>query len=486
MKLRSQAIGRIRPPGLTCLCLLLLVPKVWLQAAEPSACLELKVDASQVTGGINRELLGVNHGPLSVYQPGALYNGSNALDLSTWYREAGIRSVRLDEFGYIDFQAFFPNFAADPDKPESYRFAVADHYLQAIVDAGADIFFRLGYSEKPQRVDPPGDYDKWTQVMLHVIRHYRQGWAKGHHWNIKYWEVWNEPSGEGWTGTPLEYFRLYGTVAPAIKKLDPALMVGGPALGCPDPKKDRVFAGAFIEYCQGHQLPLDFFSWHHYFIKPQEFVEHATRHRQDLDAHGFKNTKLFLTEWGWYSGRPTHQTDRTTIDDAAADISAMVILHDRVDLAHFYVGDAMAGYPWGLFDFVHNEGTVSARPRKSYYALKAYHALTQTPLRLQCQAGEDVERGGCGFLAGLAEDHRQITILLSNFGTHTNQYRIRVANLPWKDSTLVDTLLLDSRHNLEPAPRKSCTPKAELAIEGGMEVPSVCLIRLLPESASTK
>jgi hypothetical protein len=146
----------------------------------------------------------------------------------------------------------------------------------------------------------------------------------------------------------------------------------------------------------------------------------------------------------------------------------------------------MAGYPWGLFDFVHNEGTVSARPRKSYYALKAYHALTQTPLRLQCQAGEDVERGGCGFLAGLAEDHRQITILLSNFGTHTNQYRIRVANLPWKDSTLVDTLLLDSRHNLEPAPRKSCTPKAELAIEGGMEVPSVCLIRLLPESASTK
>ena len=141
--------------------MLLLVPKVWSQAAEPSACLELKVDASHVTGGINRELLGVNHGPLSVYQPGALYNGSNALDLSTWYREAGIRRVRLDEFGYIDFQAFFPNFAADPDKPENYRFEVADRYLQAIVDAGADIFFRLGYSEKHQAAGV-GPAPRWS------------------------------------------------------------------------------------------------------------------------------------------------------------------------------------------------------------------------------------------------------------------------------------------------------------------------------------
>ena len=263
-------------------------------------------------------------------------------------------------------------------------------------------------------------------------------------------------------------------------------MVGGPALGCPDPEKDRVFAAAFIEYCQQHHLPLDFFSWHHYFIKPQEYVEQAARHRQDLDAHGFKNTKQFLTEWGWYSGRPTHLTDRATIDDAAADISAMVVLHDRVDQAHFYVGDAMAGYPWGLFDFVQNEGDVSARPRKSYYAFKAYHALTQTPLRLQCESGEDVERGGWGFLAGLAEDRRQITILLSNFGTQTSQYRIKVANLPWKDSTLADTLLLDSRHNLEPAARKSFTPKAELTLAGGIEVPSVCLIKLMPESTSAK
>jgi xylan 1,4-beta-xylosidase len=472
--------------GLTGLCVLLSGPAAWSNAAAPGSRLELTVDASQVVGRINRQLLGVNHGPMSVYQPGALYNGSNALDLTAWYREAGIASVRLDEFGFIDFQAFFPNFAADPDKPENYRFQVADRYLKSILDAGADVFFRLGYSEKPQRVDPPGDYGKWTQVMLQVIRHYRQGWANGHHWNISYWEVWNEPSGEGWTGTPLEYFRLYAQVARAIKKLDPGLMVGGPALGCPDPEKDRVFAATFIEYCQQHQVPLDFFSWHHYFTKPQEYIEHATRHRRDLDAHGFKRTRLFLTEWGWYSGRPTHLVDRATIDDAAADVSAMVVLHDRVDLAHFYVGDAMAGHPWGLFDFVRNEGAVSARPRKSYYAFKAYHALTQTPLRLKSQANEDVERDGCAFLAGLGDGRRQLTILLSNFGTQTSQYRVRVAHLPWKEATLVDTFVLDSRHNLEPTARKTLKPNGELAFEGSMDVPSVCLIKITPAGAPVK
>ena len=460
---------------------MLLVGSVCSQAADSPLCLEFTVDASRVTGRFNGGLLGVNHGPLSVYQPGALYNGSNVVDLSTWYRQAGMRSVRLDEFGFIDFQAFFPDFAASADNPASYRFELADRYLQAILDAGADVFFRLGYSEKHQRVDPPDDYDRWTDVMLHVIRHYRDGWAKGHRWNIRYWEIWNKPSGEGWTGTPDQYFRLYATVARRIKELDPSLMVGGPALGCPDPLKDRVFAAAFIEYCQEHHLPLDFFSWHHYFTKPQEYVELARQHRRDLDAHGFKNAKLFLTEWGWYSGRPTHLTDRATIDDAAADISAMVVLQDRVDLAHFYVGDAMAGHPWGLFDFVRNEDQVSARPRKSYYAFKAYHELTLASRRLECQANQVVEQGGCGYLAGVAEDAHEVRILLSNFGTQTSHYRIKVVNLPWKDATDVVILLLDSGHDLEQLATKVTKPASECTFEGSIALPSVSLISLSPQ-----
>ena len=30
---------------------------------------------------------------------------------------------------------------------------------------------------------------------MNVIKHYNSGWANGYHYNIKYWEIWNEPDG---------------------------------------------------------------------------------------------------------------------------------------------------------------------------------------------------------------------------------------------------------------------------------------------------
>ena len=28
-----------------------------------------------------------------------------------------------------------------------------------------------------------------------TVRHYNRGWANGHEWGIRYWEIWNEPDG---------------------------------------------------------------------------------------------------------------------------------------------------------------------------------------------------------------------------------------------------------------------------------------------------
>ncbi|MBI5092529.1 MAG: hypothetical protein HZB26_08815 [Candidatus Hydrogenedentes bacterium] len=353
-----------------CLVVSLLVSRVAV-GAEPSApasALEMVVEAGQVIGKINAGLLGVNHGPLAVYESHAIFNGKNAVDLSDRYKEIGVRSVRLDEFGAIDIQSLFPDFTADADKPESYRFCPADAYLKAVHDVGAETVFRMGYSEKPNRVDPPSDFEQWTKVMVQVVKHYNEGWANGYRWGIRHWEVWNEPSGLGWTGTLPEYCRLYETVVKGLKAYDPNLLVGGPTLGSPDAQKDKDWGEGFIRYCADRKLPLDFFSYHLYFTKPQEQIEHATRHRRNLNAAGFHDTKMFLTEWGWLSGRayPPPVEDLASAKDAAADIAAMAILHDRVEGAHFYVGGAMADYPWGLFDFVRESGKVSARPRKSF------------------------------------------------------------------------------------------------------------------------
>ena len=34
---------------------------------------------------------------------------------------------------------------------------------------------------------------KWANVCKHIVMHYNAGWANGFYYNIKNWEVWNEP-----------------------------------------------------------------------------------------------------------------------------------------------------------------------------------------------------------------------------------------------------------------------------------------------------
>jgi hypothetical protein len=40
---------------------------------------------------------------------------------------------------------------------------------------------------------PPQDYAKWARICEHIILHYTKGWANGFHYDITYWEIWNEP-----------------------------------------------------------------------------------------------------------------------------------------------------------------------------------------------------------------------------------------------------------------------------------------------------
>ncbi|MBI4578450.1 MAG: hypothetical protein HY718_02035 [Planctomycetes bacterium] len=38
------------------------------------------------------------------------------------------------------------------------------------------------------------DFAKWAKICVNIIRHYNEGWADGFHYNIRYWEIWNEPN----------------------------------------------------------------------------------------------------------------------------------------------------------------------------------------------------------------------------------------------------------------------------------------------------
>jgi hypothetical protein len=180
---------------------------------------KIRVDASAPLGHL-RSLQGVNGAPApGSHKPENFkfggWNMPEGIDVSAGYRMARIDLVRThDAYGPADIDAkfetadapggglisarrdvydIFPNPAADPDDPRSYNFAPTDQIIASIQKVGAQVMFRLGRSEGAD-AQPPKDFDAYAAIAKHIVLHYNRGWAKGFHYHIRYWEIWNEPS----------------------------------------------------------------------------------------------------------------------------------------------------------------------------------------------------------------------------------------------------------------------------------------------------
>ena len=114
-----------------------------------------------------------------------------------------------------------------------YDFLVRDLKIRPIVELGfmpeplasgkQTIFWWKG------NVTPPRSYEQWDALVEQLTRHLTQryGQEEVRKW---YFEVWNEPNLDGfWTGGQAGYFKLYEASARAVKRVDPAYRVGGPA-----------------------------------------------------------------------------------------------------------------------------------------------------------------------------------------------------------------------------------------------------------------
>jgi xylan 1,4-beta-xylosidase len=409
----------------------------------------VQVDAGHVIGTI-RSFQGVNAGPAPLLPPLA--------DVSRQYKDLRIDLVRThDLFGPTDIDArwpdpdpiaravkangansVFPDWNRDPEKEASYNFGPSDRAIQAIAGCGAEVYFRVGrsWSADPS---PPPDFDKYANIVRHVALHYNNGWARGFHYRIRYWEIWNEPDvdkawdptfvREFWSGTPRQFYQLFEKVARALKSVDPALQVGGPAKaggGTPGPYREGL-----LEYCAAHKVPLDFYSWHHYPnppapLDPYNLTRIARQVRALLDRNGFPKAEVHATEWN-ISARPSQQL-QVSMEAAAFVASAQIYLQDSAaDRAHYYRGDATT---MGLFD-------PQGGYRKKGYAFKAAGAMLETPRRLQATGGDNA---GFAVLAGRAEDGATVQVLISNYEIPGRQYRdnrgyaLRVSSLPWGKS----------------------------------------------------
>jgi len=231
----------------------------------PSDCspLETRLDCLN-TYGLIKSYCEINCGPSPVYH-------GEGIELTEQYRDIGVDMVRIhDFFGPTDIHSIFPNWSADPFDENSYDFSESDEVIKSIIDAGCKIFYRLGESASDNEIlrQPPENYSKWAEVCKHIVMHYNDGWGNGYHYNITYWEIWNEPDLKGfWNGTSEEYYQLYSITAQTLKNYNNSLKIGGPSISSID---NLNYTRLFLEHLVENNVPIDFFSWHCYAATPEE------------------------------------------------------------------------------------------------------------------------------------------------------------------------------------------------------------------------
>lgn len=185
----------------------------------------------------------------------------------------------------------------------NYNWAKLDLVLDDILQTGAKPFISL--NPMPMAItsggdtDTPRNWNEWKEVVQKTIEHI----SRDRKVSEVYYEVWNEPDlfGNWKTYGKKNYLDLYlyasrGAITARSSSGVLPFKIGGPAT-------TALYEGwftKFIEYVQKNNLPLDFYSWHKYSLKLEDFEDDTLRARVWLDqlAVEFPNLELIISEMG--------------------------------------------------------------------------------------------------------------------------------------------------------------------------------------------
>jgi xylan 1,4-beta-xylosidase len=246
------------------LCFMAVLALFWLPllAQEPAETITIDADAPA-------------H-PFPHFWEQMFGSGRASLSLRDSYRR-DLRWVRqITGFRYVRFHAILDDdvgvYGEDQQGRPIYNFAYVDQIYDGLLANDVKPFVELSFmpaklAVRPDlqsfwyhpTVSPPKDYARWDDLITQFVKHLvdRYGMEEVASW---YFEVWNEPNIEFWTGTPKQesYFELYDHTARDIKAVGPQLRVGGPATA------QAAWVDAMIKHAAQTHVPLDFVSSHAY------------------------------------------------------------------------------------------------------------------------------------------------------------------------------------------------------------------------------
>ena len=229
-------------------------------------------------------------------------SGRAILSLRDSYRR-DLRTVKAaTAIQYVRFHAIFHDevgvYDEDGGGQPVYNWSYVDQIYDGLLENGVRPFVEMSFmprklaaSLKPQAFwyqplpSPPKDYAKWEELVYNFARHLvdRYGLDEVAQW---YFEVWNEPNIDFWSGQPRQatYFELYDHAAGAIKRAGSRLRVGGPATA------QAAWVSEMIDHCVRGRVPLDFVSTHVYANDSPEdvFGSHEKIPRSDMVARAVR------------------------------------------------------------------------------------------------------------------------------------------------------------------------------------------------------
>jgi xylan 1,4-beta-xylosidase len=232
------------------------------------------------------------------------------------HQECGFKYIRMHGLLTDDMGVYREDRNGNPQTNFQYIDVLYDY----ILSIGMTPFIELGFMPNALasgketifwwqgNVTPPKDYNKWEALIHNLTLHFTERYGAD---EVKTWyfEVWNEPNLSGfWAGTQEEYFKLYRYSVNAIKSVNTAYRVGGPATA------GAAWEAEMIDFCSQNDLPLDFISTHSYGVRQgylDEFGNSGTvldknpmsvsgdvlNSRKEIANSSMPNLELHYTEW---------------------------------------------------------------------------------------------------------------------------------------------------------------------------------------------
>ena len=413
----------------------------------------VRVNANESAGKVKK----INGGTLA--PPTALEKAG--LNIRKEFQALNLPVTRLHDAPYenpgfrlVDVHQIFANFHADADDPRNYYFKQTDDYIKNCIELGTGVIYRLGASIEwgvnKYFTFPPEDYDKWIDICSHIIQHYTESWAKGFQFNIKYWEIWNEPEGvtpdgdkPNWGDSYEEYLTFYIKVATELKRRFPHLRFGGPSHTGYKAKTQQ-----FLAACIKAQAPVDFYSWHSYGASIQENVSQVHIVKRWAIEAGYPDAELHLNEWHWTQTHPVPPGNWRankvlskliyegfpSLEAGVYSAALLTAWQDTpLDMSCFYTTTTNFANYYGIFDKY-------GIPTKCYYGLKAFGEIVRYGDRVKAES----DSPNVYVLAGKNESG--VAVLISSFRNGGGKITVELDFEPGG----CELLALDEQHDLEP------------------------------------